>query len=172
MESYDLLLQELHFKTVPCISLAIHEFKIESFQNSKMCGRFSLSKNLNQIKWNCQLDSFDPKIVKLENLGMKFEPSYNVSPLEVVPVLTSAKHFDKGAESNEIVLTEMMWGIVPRWHKGNYNDHEYSASFNSRVENLEDSKMYSPTFKRGRRCVMVDIDFLSNQVIIDFLSAL
>lgn len=49
--------------------------------------------------------------------GRKYEGSFNVSPMEMGLVLTSAKHFDDESSSDDIVLAEMLWGFIPTWHK-------------------------------------------------------
>lgn len=46
-----------------------------------------------------------------------------------------------------------MWGIVPRWHVGDYKKHGLTTN-NIRLESLDSSKMYKPVLEQGRRCVV------------------
>lgn len=81
------------------------------------------------------------------------DPSYNISPGEVCPILVSAKHFEEHAKGSDRVLLPALWGIVPRWHVGDYKKHGLTTN-NIRLENLATSKMYKPALDQGRRCVV------------------
>lgn len=124
-----------------------------------MCGRLALSLKLSVIQNSCKYLALDsnqvvkPEFLRLDNLGKKYDPSFNVPPISVLPVLVSRMHFDEMADSSEVVLVEMLWGLIPRWHRGDYRKHGYYGTNNSRIENLMTSKMYLPAFKRGQRCV-------------------
>ncbi|CAH2985826.1 unnamed protein product [Chilo suppressalis] len=48
----------------------------------------------------------------------------------------------------------MMWGMIPPWHKGNYKNHNLSTN-NCRIENITNSKLYTPILNNGGRCVIV-----------------
>lgn len=53
------------------------------------------------------------------------------------------------------LIIPALWGLIPRWHKGNFREHEFNTT-NFRVENnINESRMYKPAFTRGRRCVMI-----------------
>jgi len=81
------------------------------------------------------------------------EPSHNVSPGEVVPIMVSAQHFNEEARADDRILVSALWGLVPRWHKGTYDDHGFNTT-NHQLENLNASRMYKPAFVRGKRCVL------------------
>lgn len=46
-----------------------------------------------------------------------------------------------------------LWGIIPRWHVGDYKKHGLTTN-NIRLEGLETSKMYKPCLDQGKRCVV------------------
>lgn len=49
--------------------------------------------------------------------GKECNPSTNFVPTFYGPVMISKKHLDPNADPDDRVLTPMMWGIIPRWHK-------------------------------------------------------
>lgn len=53
------------------------------------------------------------------NLGKKYEPSFNIAPTDVTPVLVSSAHFEEPEDCipGDRVLVPMMWGMIPPWHK-------------------------------------------------------
>lgn len=67
----------------------------------------------------------------------------------------SSKHFDDDPINSEcdFLALPALWGLIPRWHKGNYKEHGFNTK-NYGVENLNSSRMYKPAFNRGQRCVM------------------
>ncbi|XP_030374739.1 abasic site processing protein HMCES [Scaptodrosophila lebanonensis] len=89
------------------------------------------------------------------NLGRTYQPSYNIAPTDITPVLVSAAHFsDASDQKNARVVVPMMWGMIPFWHKGDYRRHGLTTN-NCRLEHLMDSKLYRGPFKRGQRCVVL-----------------
>lgn len=69
------------------------------------------------------------------------------------PIIVAAKHFDSSSDSSERVLLPALWGIIPRWHSGDYKKHGLTTN-NARLESIETSKLYKPCLDRGRRCVV------------------
>lgn len=50
---------------------------------------------------------------------LKYDPSYNMCPQDVLPCITSGSHFEE--EKDERVLCAMTWGMIPPWYKVSYN---------------------------------------------------
>jgi putative SOS response-associated peptidase YedK len=70
----------------------------------------------------------------------------------------SASHFE---QPNYLILPAH-WGLIPRWHKGNFRDHGFNT-INFGLERLETSRMYKPAFNRGQRCVLVCEGYYEHQ---------
>lgn len=91
------------------------------------------------------------------NCGRTYAPSHNVAPTDVTPVLVSSAHFDTAdvaERSAERTLVPMVWGMIPRWHRGEALKHGLTTN-NCRLENLRTSTLYAPTLLAGQRCVIV-----------------
>lgn len=122
-----------------------------------MCGRTACALDPESI---CKATSFkDLKSGKFKKpewresaSGMNYRPSVNLAPTDVSPVLVNASHFNY--EENEPVIYPMMWGMIPPWHKGDIKTHGLSTN-NCRLENMNNSKLYSPAFSNGKRCVVL-----------------
>jgi putative SOS response-associated peptidase YedK len=83
------------------------------------------------------------------------EPSTNISSGQICPILVSAQHFNELSSAKSRHIVPALWGLIPRWHKGNYREHEFNTS-NFRIENnVNESRMYKPAFTRGKRCAMI-----------------
>lgn len=83
------------------------------------------------------------------------EPSSNISSGQICPILVSAQHFNESSSAEHRAIIPALWGLVPRWHKGNFREHEFNTS-NFRIEsNVDQSRMYKPAFSRGNRCVLI-----------------
>ncbi|XP_048515317.1 abasic site processing protein HMCES isoform X2 [Athalia rosae] len=80
-----------------------------------------------------------------------YSPSYNLAPRDVTPCIVSGSHF-KSKEKQ--VLHPMIWGMIPRWHKGDYRKHSMTTH-NARSEGLLESKLYSQPLTQGQRCVIL-----------------
>jgi len=52
-------------------------------------------------------------------------------------------------------LKSMMWGLVPAWFQGTDPKKTGLTTNNARLENIQESKLYSPHLKAGRRCVVI-----------------
>lgn len=96
------------------------------------------------------------------NCGKQYQPSFNVAPTDVTPVLVSAAHFDDsdGADSKQHgskdrLLVPMMWGMIPFWHHGSdYRNHGLTTN-NCRMESMLQSKLYANALRKGQRCVVL-----------------
>ncbi|XP_067619980.1 abasic site processing protein HMCES [Eurosta solidaginis] len=93
------------------------------------------------------------------NCGRKYQPSYNMTPTDITPVIVSSDHFSDNTDGNELntksrVIVPMMWGMIPFWHKGDYRRHGLSTN-NCRLEHMLESKLYRGPFRRGQRCVVL-----------------
>lgn len=125
-----------------------------------MCGRTCLTLNPKEIQCCCKYTDTTkskPKTPEYRNefnCGRKYEPSYNIAPTDISPVLVSASHFDDRKDSADRVLVPMMWSMVPRWHKGDYKKHGLTTN-NCRLESLAISKLYGPPLDAGQRCVIL-----------------
>jgi putative SOS response-associated peptidase YedK len=76
-----------------------------------------------------------------------------MSPGEVCPIIVSSKHFDDTADESDRTLIPALWGIVPRWHKGDHKKHGLTTN-NARIETIETSKLYKPLLDSGKRCII------------------
>lgn len=76
-----------------------------------------------------------------------------MSPGQICPIIVSAKHFDEDADASDRVLIPALWGLVPRWHKGDHRKHGLTTN-NARMETIETSKLYKPALESGKRCVI------------------
>ena len=96
-----------------------------------------------------------PKYVRQYNLGRCYEPSFNVAPTDLTPVLISRMHLtEEEKDIQKRSLIPAMWGIIPRWHNGDYKKHGYHTN-NARLEGLMDNRIYKPALVEGQRCVVL-----------------
>lgn len=49
---------------------------------------------------------------------LKYTPSFNMGPQDVLPCMVSGSYFQ---EEKERVLCAMIWGMIPPWHKASKN---------------------------------------------------
>ncbi|XP_055547332.1 abasic site processing protein HMCES [Wyeomyia smithii] len=125
-----------------------------------MCGRTCLTLDPKEIQSCCKYSRSSeakPKLPEYRNefnCGRKYQPSYNIAPTDLSPVIVSAVHFDEQADSREQVIVPMMWSMVPSWHKGDYKKHGLTTN-NCRLEGLAMSKLYGPPLNAGQRCVVL-----------------
>lgn len=96
------------------------------------------------------------------NCGRQYQPSYNLAPTDITPVLVSAKHFDfdsdqlsKTSQIDDRVIVPMLWGMIPFWHTGvDYRKHGLTTN-NCRLESMLQSKLYKNAFFKRQRCVVL-----------------
>ncbi|XP_046395802.1 abasic site processing protein HMCES isoform X2 [Ischnura elegans] len=125
-----------------------------------MCGRLACTLSPDSICKACSLkdtkgkEYYAPEWVN-SNDQWSYRPSHNVAPTDVTPVLVSGKHFPGLASDVEkAVVHPMIWGMIPPWHKGAYNNHKMSTN-NCRLENVLESRLYSVPLYKGQRCVVI-----------------
>lgn len=97
-----------------------------------------------------------PREFKVTSFIVNFthtDPSYNMSPGEVCPIIVSGKHFDDKVDGSKRAIIPALWGLIPRWHKGDYHKHGLTTN-NARMETIETSKLYKPLLDRGKRCIL------------------
>ncbi|XP_313287.5 abasic site processing protein HMCES [Anopheles gambiae] len=135
-----------------------------------MCGRTCLTLEPKELESCCKYNKSgqnkpkQPRYRNEFNCGKKYVPSFNVAPTDVTPVLVSALHFDESADSADRLLVPMMWGMVPRWHKGDFRKHGLTTN-NCRLEGLAFSKLYGPPLASGQRCVILCEGFYEWQTV-------
>lgn len=90
------------------------------------------------------------------NFGKKYQPSYNIAPSEVTPVLVSAAHFGKNRSINDRVIVPMVWGMIPYWHSRSVDHRKHGyRTINCRAETILQSRLYKRAFSSGKRCVVL-----------------
>lgn len=129
-----------------------------------MCGRMACNLCREDYRSACSyLDQTSgvytkPEWIDLKNGGYSFHPSNNICPSDVTPVLISGSHLSD--KSSKRCLTPMLWGLIPRWHKGDPKKHGLSTS-NCRIEGVRNldskgcSKLYARPLREGKRCVII-----------------
>lgn len=89
------------------------------------------------------------------NCGRQYQPSHNLAPTDITPVLISSHHFDEEAVEGDRIVVPMLWGMIPFWHKGiDYRKHGLTTN-NCRLETMLQSKLYKNAFAKGQRCVIL-----------------
>ena len=81
-----------------------------------MCGRKTLTRDLQSIIEELTIDEY---------LDDGFEPSYNIAPTQLSPVLIE--------KDDSRVLKRMKWGLIPSWSK---DETIGSKMINARSESL------------------------------------
>ena len=81
-----------------------------------MCGRKTLTRDLQSIIDELAIDEY---------LDDGFEPSYNIAPTQLSPVLIG--------KDDSRVLKRMKWGLIPGWSK---DEAIGSKMINARSESL------------------------------------
>lgn len=60
---------------------------------------------------------------------LKYTPSFNMGPQDVLPCMVSGSHFEG---EKERVLCAMIWGMIPPWHKvSEYIRASYKIKYNN-----------------------------------------
>ncbi|XP_020291769.1 embryonic stem cell-specific 5-hydroxymethylcytosine-binding protein [Pseudomyrmex gracilis] len=121
----------------------------------KMCGRACCSLDPDTLCYACEYKDANGKPRKLTwaKSELEYIPSCNMGPQDILPCMASGSHFE---EEEERVLCPMIWGMIPPWHQGNYKKRtDKLSTHNGRLENIQASKLYSPSLKNRQRCVVV-----------------
>lgn len=122
-----------------------------------MCGRTACSLCAEDVQKACSYRVKNsgtyilPQWTSIAKNRQQYIPSHNIAPTDVTPVLVSGSHFSCESER---MLQPMMWGMIPKWHKGDCKSHGLSTN-NCRLEGLLSSKLYLRPFNKGQRCVIV-----------------
>ncbi len=99
-----------------------------------MCGRFAQYSPLAELK----------KRFSIEKVTCTLTPSYNIAPLNFVPVILS---------HNGNRLGTLRWGLVPSWAK----DTRRAASLiNARAETVAEKPSFRSAFRKHRCLILAD----------------
>lgn len=85
---------------------------------------------------------------------MEFDPPLreaNIAPGMIVPVIRHVPEGD-GPDPNALELGPVLWGLIPDWFRGQYNDWK-RPPFNARAEDAPLSSLFKGAF-RHRRCLI------------------
>uniref|UniRef100_A0A336MIK4 Abasic site processing protein HMCES n=1 Tax=Culicoides sonorensis TaxID=179676 RepID=A0A336MIK4_CULSO len=139
-----------------------------------MCGRTCLTLAPDEICSACGKNGKKLEWRSEFNLGRQYQghidnKGYNTSPQDITPVLVSSDHFTDDSDNSdkkefEPVVVPMLWGIIPKYHKGDYRKHGLTTN-NCRLEGLQNSKIYKPLMKSGQRCVVLCEGFYEWQTV-------
>ena len=104
-----------------------------------MCGRFVLNYTRTDIA------DYFKALPSLNNVtgGFEWEPDYNITPAQVVPVCALGKEGDR-------TLVPMRWGLHPSWQKEGPTSRPL---FNARTETVASKPSFRSAFRR-RRCLV------------------
>lgn len=101
-----------------------------------MCGRYTLVKNLNELR-----QAFEAEESLTEDWSWR--PNYNISPGAVIPVIAL-----DGQRRRKLV--PMRWGLHPHWRK---EPPEGRPLFNARLETAAEKASFRTPFRRRRTLI-------------------
>lgn len=101
-----------------------------------MCGRFTLTAGLSEIKHRFQIG---------ELTAMGHKPRFNIAPTQSVPVVICRKNTRR--------LTPMRWGLIPHWAR---DASVGNRLINARSEGLSEKPAFRHSFRRKRCLVPAD----------------
>lgn len=103
-----------------------------------MCGRYILRRNYERIRHDLRVESGSGSVI--------FEPRYNVTPTDQMPILHVGEH-------DERRLSQMVWGIATpaRDKKSRLTRH-----INARAENLNSNGLWRAAVRETRCAVVTD----------------
>ena len=116
-----------------------------------MCGRFTISEVPGQLSSQFNLTQ-----------GVTIDPSYNIAPSQMVPVILFGSLDGSGAcilgpgEGDMVsmrVLVHLEWGLVPGWAK---DPSIGSRMINARAETVAEKPSYRSAFRKRRCLVLAD----------------
>lgn len=101
-----------------------------------MCGRFTIISDpiTYQMEFNIQMDA---------DIKRKWKVSYNISPTQIVPVVTDA---------NKRSIELMQWGLFPAWAKDGRNK---VMLINVRAETILKKTTFRKLLQQGQRCFIL-----------------
>lgn len=94
-----------------------------------MCGRFTINFGIEEVQTR----------FKVQKVLDKFAPSYNVAPMQAIPVIYN----DNGI----VTLDVYRWGLIPHWANGQKVAYKM---INARIETLREKHTYNKELKEGR----------------------
>lgn len=97
-----------------------------------MCGRYSLTVDLNQLFFRFSLDQ-DP---------IQYQPRYNIAPGQMIAAIIA----DRGV--NRLGL--LRWGLVPSWAKDEKIGYKL---INAKAETLREKPAFNGLFQ-SKRCII------------------
>ena len=102
-----------------------------------MCGRYAAFQSVDEIR----------RIFATTNAAPNFEPTWNMAPTRLAPVVRLDPH------SHERNLSLLRWGLVPHWAK---DPKKIRQPINARSETAATSPMFRDAFARRRALVPID----------------
>jgi putative SOS response-associated peptidase YedK len=103
-----------------------------------MCGRFTLTKKINDIRERFKLDN--------ENIVIdSYNVSYNIAPSQKVLVIYN--------DGKKDILEKHQWGLVPHWAKDIKIGYKM---INARVETVAEKPSYKKSFYYNRCLIIAD----------------
>ncbi|NXG35218.1 HMCES protein, partial [Dromaius novaehollandiae] len=121
-----------------------------------MCGRTVCSLGADNLRRACAYRDSRGRRRQPEWVNAdRYQPSYNRGPQSHGPVLLSRRHFEKGADSSERVLTTMRWGLVPSWFKKDDPSKLPFNTSNCRSDTMLTKSSYKGPLLKGKRCVVL-----------------
>ena len=92
----------------------------------------------------------------------QYTPSVNVAPTRFTPVMCldqTLRGVKRSVDDEKVqpkrIIQPMMWGLIPPFFKGSSaKEYNYKTN-NCRIESIKESKLYRPSIKRGKRCVVL-----------------
>lgn len=99
-----------------------------------MCGRFTLSKEVEELQGRFEFDTN----------GLSHPPSYNIAPTQMALAVTNG---------NGRRASRMRWGLIPPWAKSTSGA---SRMINARAETVAERPAFRSAFRRRRCLVLAD----------------
>ena len=101
-----------------------------------MCGRFTIISD--PVAFQLEFD-----LPVAESQQPDWQPHYNVTPTQLIPVVDSAR---------ERKIARMQWGILPVWAKEKKDSYRL---INIRAETILEKVTFRKIMEKGRRCLIL-----------------
>ena len=118
-------------------------------------------RNIPQWSTNEFNSDVDSKVINNTEKNCKYSQSTNIAPTMFTPVMfriNSVHEFVRTNycnQSNDILLQNMMWGLIPPWHRSDSPKGHGLTTNNARIETIQESKLYKPSLQNNQRCVVI-----------------
>ena len=118
-------------------------------------------RNIPQWSTNKFNSDVDSKVINNTEKNCKYSQSTNIAPTMFTPVMfriNSVHEFVRTNycnQSNDILLQNMMWGLIPPWHRSDSPKGHGLTTNNARIETIQESKLYKPSLQNNQRCVVI-----------------